>query len=299
MKGLILYILFFGGMIPLGVHIGRGHLEKWLYSCQSEYFKPICNDHGWVCFYGQSHNYGLPDPRPFYGTTMIFDYPNATCSITYFHGRGRPIHYNYYFLGPLYQNTKCSVIAYEYPGCSVFSYSLSAHDFFFNAYSMLLVNLQNSRYSKNYLMCSSMGCSLLMRLMGDPIEVPWRYLYNLGSLWENKFPQVDGIVLENPPTSLSEVASFHTRYIILPSWIHALIGPEHDWLIPSKLKHQGRILLFTSEKDELVPAEMGYIIYEKYGKTNNITHIILEGANHGDAPSHPKYQKSIQDFILG
>lgn len=294
-KGVVI-ILLLAVWVPFGTLIFRSYLEKWLYGCQSKDLSPICNDPSFVCALSSiHHSHGLPEPKRLVRSySLIFEYPESTCAVFYFHGRGRTADYNYYSLGPLYHNTRCSIVAFEYPGCITSLKDTRPEVLYFEAYQMLFWNLP--AFQKNYLMCSSMGCSILLRLLANVIDLP-SGLRLIGPTSDNRLPEVAGVILENPPTSLSGVASFHTNYWVPALFIDTVIGFDNDWAAPTILKYQNNILILTSEKDELVPASMSYELANRYNKTNNVTHLILEGANHGDAPSHPKYQRLISGFI--
>lgn len=253
----------------------RSYLDYHLYNCES------INAVGeiWCNMYQDNrYNHGLPCPKHYHSSSVLFEYPESNCIILYFHGRGRTLGYNYYFLGPLFQSTKCSIIAFEYPMCRYDPASINAGP------DILLergINLIESipLINRNYLMCSSMGCSILLKAL-EKTRI-------------RTFALLDGLILENPPTSLSEVASFHTNYWIPSFLIQILMGSKHDWKVSDFFEHKFKILILTSEKDEIVPSTMGYDLATRFGTTNNVTHVILDGANHGDAPSHPKYQESI------
>jgi hypothetical protein len=264
-------------VIICSVYLFRDYLEDQFYSCEST------NAPGemWCNMYQDNrYNHGLPCPKHHHSNSVIFEYPESNCIILYFHGRGRTLGYNYYFLDPLFQSTKCSIIAFEYPMCQYDPASINAGP------DILLeraINLIESipLINRNYLMCSSMGCSILLKAL-EKTRIRTFLL--------------DGLILENPPTSLSEVASFHTNYWIPSFLIQILMGSKNDWKV-SDVFSRFKILILTSEKDELVPSTMGYDLATRFGTTNNVTHVILEGANHGDAPSHPKYQESISLFL--
>lgn len=269
----VFVVLILSIWIPIGTIVFRHYFEQWLYKCQSTSTGIVDT---WK-------NHGLPNPKRFQlhsPDTIVFEYPNATCRIFYFHGRGRTLAFNYYFLGPLFHNTRCSIVAFEYPTSPYTDREMV----FENARLVVYFGISNYE-TRDFLMCSSMGCSVLLKLLDQMLEYP------TGAM-------IRGVVLENPPTSLSKVASFHTNYWVPSFLIRSLIGEKNDWEVSNVFKHKCKILLFTSERDELVPASMGCEIAKEYGKTNSVTHVILERANHGDAPSHPKYQKAIKDFIL-
>lgn len=269
-----LFVLLFVSV----VWIARPKLEQWLYRCQST--TPRCNDPLFCCtdIY-EMHR--LPLPFSYGKNTEIFENPESKCRILYFHGRGRTRHYNFYMLGPLYHETKCSIVVFEYPACDFDP--LGPNDgpeiLFDRAKTLLLerVDLQT-----DFLMCSSMGCSILLKVL-EIVSTPSAHF--------------KGIILENPPTSLADVVSFHTwipNFFIIP-----FLGVKNDWRISDDFPYTvDKVLLFTSEKDELVPPIMGSEIAQHFvAKGMNVTQVHLYGANHGDAPSHPLYQKAIKEFI--
>jgi hypothetical protein len=272
-KGVVI-VLLLSVWIPIGTLVSRRYFEEWLYRCQSNNDRRY-NDMRWAAIVDKNyfHKYGLPYPTDYYAkNAQIFHYPDSSCRIFYFHGRGRTIHFNYYLLGPLYQKSKCSIVAFEYPACEYDPASSNdGPDIILERATKLVDTVKE----QDHLICSSMGCSILLTA--------------LSKLEESK--HFKRLVLENPPTSLSEVASF-------PSFLlRALIGEKNDWRVPPVLKHQCKILVLTSEEDELVPKSMSYKLVEQYNKTHEVKHVILLGSNHGNAPSHPKYMESILDFI--
>jgi len=264
MKGFVLFLL------PLIFTVGLFYgpfFEEWLYSCKIGF---------------TSHEIHQCLSQPWSESSLI--HPQEQCRIVYFHGRGRSLNYNYYFLLPLYRATKCSIIPFEYPGCHAVLTN-TTYEALLEAAKEKLSNVISGSSANVYLMGTSMGCSILLS------SLPSDYLYN-----------VKGVILENPPTSLSEVASFHTNYYIPSSFVRFMIGERNDWPVKSGIltiaAANWKILVLTSEKDELVPPSMGYKIVAELNKTKNkVTHVVLEGCNHGDAPSHYKYQSSIKSFI--
>ena len=275
-------VFFLSIVILYSINIFIYYLDNQLYNCEST------NAPGeiWCNTYQDNrYNHGLPCPKHYYHNSVFFEYPDSDCLILYFHGRGRTLGYNYYFLGPLFQSSKCSIIAFEYPMCQYDPSSTNAGP---DIILKRAINLIESipHINRNYMICSSMGCSVLLKALE---ETHIRH-----------YALLDGLVLENPPTSLSKVASFHTNYWIPSFLIQTLMGSRNDWKVSNVFEHtiyRCKILILTSEKDEIVPSTMGYDLATRFGTTNNVTHVILEGANHGDAPSHPKYQESISLFL--
>lgn len=210
--------------------------------------------------------HGLPQPvvNP---PIVRFEFPQSTCQIAYFHGRGRPLPWNYYMLGPLYLQTGCTIVALEYCSLRFDAILESARDLAHCPEGM-----------RCFFMCASMGCSIMLRSL------------NLTAA------DVSGAILENPPTSLAEVASFHLNDLIPSSVLAAIIGHESDWRVPVPLPRHWRALLLTSEKDEIVPPHMSDALA---GNGINAARVFLTGANHGNAPSHPLYLISIKHFIAG
>lgn len=274
-KGVVI-ILLLSVWIPIGTLVFRHYFEQWLYRCQSNN-DPIYNDMRWAAIADPSyfHKYVLPYPVDYYiKNAQIFYYPNSSCRIFYFHGRGRTIHFNYYFLGPLYEKSKCSIVTFEYPACQYDPASSNdGPDILLESATKLVETVKG----QDHLLCASMGCSILLTA--------------LSKLDESKY--FARLILENPPTSISEVASFHSQYCIPSFLFRALIGEKNDWKVPPVLKHQCKILVLTSEEDELVPKTMSYQLVEQYGKTHKVKHVLLLGSNHGDAPSNHKYMESL------
>lgn len=275
--------LFLSIVLIYSINLLRYHLDYQLYRCE------LVDAPGekWCNMYQDNrYNHGLPCPKHYHYDTVFFEYPGFDCLIYYFHGRGRTLGYNYYFLGPLFQSSKCSIIAFEYPMCRYDPASTNTGpDILLERAGKLIETVEPAR--RNYLMCSSMGCSILLKALEKT-----HILYDT---------RLNGLILENPPSSLSEVASFHTDYWIPAFLIQNLMGSKNDWKVSDvfehKFYHSCKILILTSEKDEIVPSTMGYDLATRFGTTNNVTHVILDGANHGDAPSHPKYQESISLFL--
>jgi dienelactone hydrolase len=145
----------------------------------------------------------------------------------------------------------------------------------------LLTDLTLSRGNKNIVMGSSFGCSILLAVLSTTNIVSSR------------------IILENPLTSLSEVAAWHTNDVVPESLIRWFIAPDNNWEQPPHIHcHDCNLLVLTSEADELVPSNMSTKIIAKFEDTaSSITHVVLQGANHGDAPSHPEYKKAINAFL--
>lgn len=264
MKGLILLIP------PLIVMIGIFHgpfFEEWLYSCKTG----INSTELHPCLF-----------QPWSECSLI--HPQEQCRIVYFHGRGRSLNYNYYFLLPLYRATRCSIIPFEYPGCHAVSTN-TTYEALLEAAKKTVRDVISGSSTNVYLMGTSMGCSVLLS------SIPTDNLHN-----------VKGIILENPPTLLSEVASFHTNYYLPSLVVRFLIGERNDWPVNTGLSiiaaANRKVLILTSEDDELVPSSMGYEIATTLNRANTtVTHVILEKCNHGDAPSHYRYQSSIKTFI--
>lgn len=274
-KGVVI-VLLLSVWIPIGTLVFRHYFEEWLYRCQTNN-DPHYNAMLWAVTVDRNffRKYGLPYPTDYYiRNAQIFYYPDSSCRIFYFHGRGRTVHFNYYFLGPLYQKSKCSVVTFEYPACEYDPASLNdGPDIILERAAKLVDTVKE----QDHLICASMGCSILLTA--------------LSKLTEPK--HFERLVLENPPTSLSEVASFRYQYQIPSFLFRALIGEKNDWKVPPVLKHQCKILVLTSEEDQIVPTTMSYNLVEQYNKTHEVKHIILLGSNHGDAPSNYKYMESI------
>lgn len=209
--------------------------------------------------------HGLPQPvvNP---PIVRFEFPQSTCQIAYFHGRGRPLPWNYYMLGPLYLQTGCTIIALEYCSLRFDAILESARDLTHCPEGM-----------RCFFMCASMGCSIMLRSLDSTAAV-------------------SDLILENPPTSLAAVASFHLHDWIPSAALKVILGPDNDWEAPVPLPSHWRALLLTSEKDEIVPPHMSDALA---GNGINATRVLLTRANHGDAPSHPLYLISIKHFIAG
>jgi dienelactone hydrolase len=179
----------------------------------------------------------------------------------------------------MYHVNQCTIIPFLYPGC-VDESRTTADDVIKEARA-LLTDWTLSHGHNNIVMGSSFGCSILLAVLSTTNIVSSR------------------VILENPLTSLSEVAAWHTNNVVPESLIRWFIVPDNNWKLPPRIRCQDcDLLVLTSEADELVPSDMSTKIITKFEDTaSSITHVVLQGANHGDAPSHPEYKKAINAFL--
>ena len=106
--------------------------------------------------------------------------------------------------------------------------------------------------------------------------------------------RVGGLLLLTPFDSLANVARYH--YPLVPVWW--LIRdkfPSDKWLT----KYQGPCTFVIASNDEVIPAELGTKLYEKYDGPKKI--LTVQGAAHNDVTGlmSPAEWRAAMNFLLG
>jgi len=96
-----------------------------------------------------------------------------------------------------------------------------------------------------------------------------------------------GLIAENPLTSISD---------LLPRPLHSIVYLSSDNWATTLTNVTCPVLVITSERDEIVPPKMSTILLKGAANSKH-TQVILRGANHGDATSHPDYLPAIVKFV--
>lgn len=222
--------------------------------------------------------HGLPEPR---GATPnegpVFFHPKEECTVFFFHGRGRGVEHNYWFLGQVYRELKATIKVFEYPTCRT---PASSEDVVDAAAQFLKHNVWFHR-QRNVVLCASFGCSIVLQALQ---RVP-----------EQTREWIDGIVFENPHTSIAGVIEHHIP--ALPLFLLSVLALD-KWSVTREsvrgLPGGKRAMVVVSALDDMVPPQMGLDLAEWLG-TENVT--VLPKCNHGDAPAHPAYLPALAKFV--
>jgi pimeloyl-ACP methyl ester carboxylesterase len=206
--------------------------------------------------------FNLPPPTHF-ENGLLFVYPGAKITLVHFHGNGGTVAGSFWYYGRLYNALGVNVAAIEYCGCGGHSCNHRP------AMESILYYARRS-----------------LKSLGRPSErVVWLGA-SLGTAVATQLEyekHVDGLILENPFTSIADFVW------PIPSWLIL-----DNWTVRTAEVIEIRTLFLTSERDEIVPPTMSKTL-----ANNNplSTQVILTGSNHGDAPAHPDYLRSIKRFL--
>jgi hypothetical protein len=220
--------------------------------------------------------YGLPAAEEvpiLNGRLITFERPGTERVIYYFHGNGLRVASDYWRIGQLYAICNCSVKAVEYPDClnpGWFGHSEAENIAF--AEEVLLTTLERAK--KNYLLGASLGTAYVMAIYPNS----WCGIIN-------------GVILENPFTSVVDVIQHVPQWLLFNHWNNSA---RISWM------NRGVPVLFlTSGSDEIVPPHMSTTLFEAWDAQPKglKTQVILPGALHGHAASHPAYLPAIAKFL--
>ena len=207
--------------------------------------------------------FNLPTPVDF-ENGLLFVFPRAQTTVVHFHGKGTTIQGSFWHYGRLYNELHANVAGIEYCGYGTHTCGESP--------SMKTI----LHYAKRSL--DDLKLPALQRVvwLGASLGT------SVATLLEYE-KHVDGLILENPFTSVADLLWPIPSWAILDNWSVRINGT----LV--------RTLFLTSERDEIVPPAMSKTLANDAPFS---TQVILTGCNHGDAPAHPDYLPAIKTFLV-
>jgi pimeloyl-ACP methyl ester carboxylesterase/predicted nucleic acid-binding Zn ribbon protein len=204
--------------------------------------------------------FNLPEPKPF-ENGLLFTYPGAQVTLVHFHGNGGTVRGSFWHYGRLYNALGVNVAAIEYCGYG------KQHTC--NQRPTMERILEHARRSLESLGRPSNVMVWLGASLGTAVATQLEYEKH-----------VDGLILENPFTSIADLVWPVPSWLIFDNWAVRMT--------------RVRTLFLTSENDEIVPPHMSQTLA---GENPFSTQVILKGCNHGDAPAHPDYLPTIKAFL--
>lgn len=221
--------------------------------------------------------FGLPDAMDVgAGSLQAFWRNESDTVIYYFHGNGLRVENEYWRIAQLYVACNCTVMAVETPTCL-------APTFFGNSWLYIVRSLNNTmfysmpahRNKRVFLLGASLGAA--------------HALTAYASLRSRNQHLIAGIMLENPFTSVAALATPLPSFFIFNRWDNRAEIEAVPRDVP--------VLFLISERDEIVPPNMSLELF-KACQALRKTRVILSGALHGHAASHPDYLPAIKEFLF-
>lgn len=217
-----------------------------------------------------SSAFGLPE-----NDLGNFRRPGTNRTIYYFHGNGVSIENTFWHVGRLFKICNCSIHVIEPVYCRHIPWVGYSGNYIISRFCFE-VRYHVSETQENILYGVSLGTTHALHVFNE---------FSWGTRRKFEFQK---IILENPFTSISDLAPFYVpEWFIQTNWNNvAVINNIKKEKLPS-------VLILTSERDEIVPPEMS----QRLGALLGTKPIILSGANHGDAGAHPDYLPAVEKFL--
>lgn len=215
--------------------------------------------------------YGLPAPAHISDSLRAFMRSHTDIVVYYFHGNGVSVENDYWRIGQLFAVCNCSIYVLEYAHClQATNPYWQQHEILLHLSTALTVSLHRAK--RNYVLAASMGTAYFLHaLLGIHQLIP-----------------VEGIIVENPFTSIPDVVAPFPAFLIRDHW-------HNDRLI-TKIPSDIPVLFLTSERDEIVPPTMSFKLRDM--NQSPLWRVkVLSGALHGHAASHPEYLPAVVEFI--
>ena len=227
--------------------------------------------------------FGLPTPVSLHegflhpGVLHAFERPGSDTVVYYLHGNGVRRENDYWRISQLYGVCNCSIYAVEILNCA-------APTFFGNSWHSIVRSLNDAFWvsldstKDNYVLAASLGTAHALTT----------YAY---MKWGHQ-STIRGIILENPFTTVGAVISSNA-----PRGLQSVLFNRWDNKAGISHVHSDMPVLFlTSERDEIVPPSHSTQLYEACASTMK-RQVVLSGALHGHAASHPDYLPAIVEFM--
>ena len=201
---------------------------------------------------------------------------NSSGTLIFFHGSGRSACENSEIL-PNLNSLPFNIVMTEYPG-----YGLGK---------------PRGTSSQNAILASSLVLAKKIQTESQKNEPLFLYGASMGSTVATYVAsklKITGLILRNPPTSISDNAEK-----IYPSILKPLIYIALKSDFPAKIwakSVKAPVLILHAENDEWVPLAMGKSQAKNFVKTK-VKFVTIEGAKHMNTFSFPEYKKQIQYFI--
>lgn len=217
--------------------------------------------------------FGLPLPQ-IMNPTIYFERPGANRTIYFFHGNGISAENTYWHVGRLFQLCNCSIYLVEPVYCRRFRWIGYSGNYIINKLFME-VRYHVSETQENILYGVSLGTAHALHVFNE-------------FKWRKRDFGFKKIILENPFTSISDLAPFYVpEWFIHTNWNNvAVINNIEKEKLPS-------VLILTSESDEIVPPQMS----RRLGDLLGTKPVVFLGANHGNAGAHPDYLPTVEKFL--
>ena len=217
--------------------------------------------------------YNLPPPNVVWDDALFkYHKKDSNLVLWYFPGNGRGASHVRWHVGELYKICNCSVYVYNPPQCR------KSASFWFNPYtkdldSLLFFHLDYKK--ENVLYGESLGGTYILQTY-----------WNLRGRHQK---MITGFIFENPLTNIPDIMNHYVPW----SGVLAL----NRWNNTKGMTHIHQSVLFiTSGEDEIVPKSMSTTLMNACPSITK-KQVILPGAKHGHAMSHPLYQETVKSWI--